>query len=438
MSGIRVGRTRVRAAGVALGAVALVAAVAVGCTGADDDSESLVVDDRSDASATLAAAIEETREDSGRIVVTIADDSDGEAFSSTTTVDVDGENLRVSSVSSFAMADDPGAEDELLGMPADLRMTLLQVDGSSYLSTEMMLAFNGVGGVDQELPAEVETARWIDVTEDVAADDDGNLLFAPGLGMTPMADDPLAAFDAVTDVAEMPTEQVDGEELRRFEASVPAADLQALLTGGATADVGGLADLDDGESDAWSARRDAISDYELAHGRAEAVFLVGQDGRLVEVQLTAVFEPEPEFADCGYFSSDNDGTLSLSFSPLDEAITAPDPAEVITSARLEELMADVTGGLFWGDTPEAGADPDVPTVSTSMGELSRDDMLGLVRSGMQREGVDPAIADTLTDQQLADLITAYLAGDHLGGGMEESDESESPEALEEEFAGCPG
>ena len=88
-----------------------------------------------------------------------------------------------------------------------------------------------------------------------------------------------------------------------------------------------------------------------------------------------------------------------------------------------------------------------------MGDLTRGELLFNVQTGMEEEGVDPASAESMTDQQLGALIDQYvaelgIAGDGVWGAPKVGDVP--PEWWEEElgeggyddpdelFESCPG
>ena len=68
-----------------------------------------------------------------------------------------------------------------------------------------------------------------------------------------------------------------------------------------------------------------------------------------------------------------------------------------------------------------------------------------VRQGMEREGIDPAMADGMTNEQLAGLIDAYMADPELASKVPEEyrvpsealDEAGEPMDADWMFEGCP-
>ena len=95
----------------------------------------------------------------------------------------------------------------------------------------------------------------------------------------------------------------------------------------------------------------------------------------------------------------------------------------------------------------------MPRTTTAMGDLTRVELLFNVQTGMEEEGVDPASAASMTDQQLGALIDQYvaelgIAGDGVWGDPKVGDVP--PEWWEEElgeggyddpddlFESCPG
>ncbi len=80
----------------------------------------------------------------------------------------------------------------------------------------------------------------------------------------------------------------------------------------------------------------------------------------------------------------------------------------------------------------------MPRTTTSMGDLTRVELLFNVRVGMEEADIDPSTADPLTDQQLGALIDQYvaqfgIAGDGVWGDPKVGDVP--PEWWEEDFTG---
>lgn len=91
------------------------------------------------------------------------------------------------------------------------------------------------------------------------------------------------------------------------------------------------------------------------------------------------------------------------------------------------------------------AESTLPRTPTALGEMTRTELFWHVRQGMEREGIDPAMADGMTNEQLAGLIDAYMADPELAAKVPEEYRVPSaalgePEELMDAdwmFEGCP-
>ncbi|MFN7151442.1 MAG: hypothetical protein ACK4V6_18435, partial [Microthrixaceae bacterium] len=111
-----------------------------------------------------------------------------------------------------------------------------------------------------------------------------------------------------------------------------------------------------------------------------------------------------------------------------------DPATIpeLSEAELVDLSQRIT---------EAAAQ--LPTVETVLGPMNRLELLSTVAIGLEMEGADPASVEGLSDQQLADLIEAYMA-ENPDLAPASDDEAMVDDAIaeaeligDEYFEGCP-
>jgi len=449
MSGIRVGRSRGRTAGVALGAMALLAGITAGCTGADDDSESLVVDDGSSAAAVVAGAVQGAADSSGRIDVVSEFDDPSLGLNSDVTIRYAGEDMEVLATMAAPFPElSPGAPE--------FELRLLAVGGATYAGGDLF----GLSPTDgASLPDGVE---WVDVTDSES--------FSTGV-TAPEAGELFASLDELSQVTELDPTSIDGHDYRTFGASMSMSAAVEFASGGDREDER-AAQIED-EDDAWIARYDAIAEYGEMHSEVEATVLIGEDDSLRRVVLELSSDIPGEFADCFVLSDVlGNGRVVLDITELgDVHIDAPDPSTVISSAEADALVESSVGETSGGADPltdpsseqidhdlvgalqyhaaTLGLDPSavpamspdevvaaaeqLPEVETALGAMSRPGLLATVSVGMSIEGIDPSVADTLTDEQLAELINAYVA--EQDGAF--FDAGAAGPVERDDFEGCP-
>ncbi len=438
-------RGAVRRFGIA-GAVALVVA-ASGCTIGDDSTE-VIVDDGGDAMTVLTEAMASLQQGSGRFrqAVTLAEES----ASSGESVGViqlegsfDGADVEVTSTL------DMGAETDEAAPMITRQRTIGDVQ---YLSVEGEL-FPGLEEgtwVATELDDTTDSFDWMFGTT--------NLLSRHGAEVV----------ESVEGLTERPPAELDGVTYRAFGGSVGIEAATALLWDGTALEE--VADETEGMPEAARDRYDRIRAYEAEHTSIELEVLVGEDGSLRRLVLEGTSEIEDRYAGCVELGSSGD--FRLEFEVFDRGapvvIEAPDPASVRSAedmvdagvAGSEEERAAVRPmfeeevragadliGLDLASIPSMSHDElldaldriDVaidalPTTDTVMGPLSRPELLEMVKLGMEIENVDPSIADSLTDEQLGELIDAYRSADSAGPEAQPSEEELSEELY---FEGCP-
>jgi hypothetical protein len=80
-----------------------------------------------------------------------------------------------------------------------------------------------------------------------------------------------------------------------------------------------------------------------------------------------------------------------------------------------------------------------PRTPTALGEMTRTELFWHVRQGMEREGIDPSMADGMTNEQLAGLIDAYMADPDLAAKVPEGYRVPSEVPVDDTFVvGEPG
>ena len=87
-----------------------------------------------------------------------------------------------------------------------------------------------------------------------------------------------------------------------------------------------------------------------------------------------------------------------------------DPATVPSMSDVELYDAEAR---IWE------AEEQQPRTPTALGEMTRTELFWHVRQGMEREGIDPSLADGMTNEQLAGLIDAYMADPSLAAKVPE-------------------
>lgn len=438
-------RGAVRRFGIA-GVVALVVA-ASGCTIGDDSTE-VIVDDGGDATTVLTEAMASLQQGSGRFrqAVTLAEES----ASSGESVGViqlegsfDGADVEVTSTL------DMGAEADEAAPMITRQRTIGDVQYLS-LEGEPLPGWEEGTWVATELDDTTDSFDWMFGTT--------NLLSRHGAEVV----------GSVEGLAERPPAELDGVTYRAFGGSVGIEAATALLWDGTALEE--IEDETEGMPEAARDRYDRIRAYEAEHTSIELEVLVGEDGSLRRLVLEGTSEVEDRYADCMELGSSGD--FRLEFEVFDRGapvvIEAPDPASV----RSAEDMVDVgVGGSeeeraavrpMFEEEVRAGADligldpasipsmshdelldaldridvaiDALPTTDTVMGPLSRPELLEMVKLGMEIENVDPSIADSLTDEQLGELIDAYRSAESAGPDAQPSEEELSEELY---FEGCP-
>lgn len=484
-------------------AATMCAGALVGCTGGDGIE--VVVDGDQDPGVELAAMVEATRTSSGRFTQTARwdmgamaeafTDADAGAQDAPATSDDGGApatTLEFHSDGEFAGDDLHATMRSTVDVgdgPVDIVQELLVVGGATYTTNQELPESPGLD-VDLSPGSAVAAAlgdrRWIEQpVDDPAGDGVASDLagMGPGFGGP---EDTWQLLGSLATVSESAPVEVDGETLRSFSGTADPDQFWGVST-------------DAGLSEEYQpegvdpARLDRIERYRAEHVHLDVAVLVDPDGLLRRVEVAFREDIEEDYRTCVELMTFGEGTVTLEFRDLGDPVevAAPDPADVMPAAEYEavvdrwsaDLDAELSAGLDLGPAEELdaeyradleqevvdgayliGLDPasvpgmteeelydaldrivvaaeDAPTTPTALGEMSRPDLLWHVRAGMEREGVDPATADGLTDEQLAALIDAYMADPALAGkvpeeyvGLGDEDEDWAFDWLE----GCPG
>lgn len=223
------------------------------------------------------------------------------------------------------------------------------------------------------------------------------------------------------------------------------------------------------------------------------VHLDGED-RLVRSIISSRVDVEDQYAECSFFrNAAQEVVVDVSGHGEEITIEVPDPATILSEEEYEELTGfstepveddlgfdpeelereferletvlstadgERTRGAIEDDLrkfgsvieldPEAVADLDdaalveahdrasaalagMGRTPTALGELTRVELLWNVRWGMELLGIDPATADGMSDQQLAELIDAHVEQYGVAG-----DGAWGDPAVEDPFGGVPG
>lgn len=457
----------------AVAGVVAVLVAATGCTLGDDSTE-VVVDDGGDAMAALTAAVERTQGVSGEFTMRTRTDmssmydtlseeqleaeglevGDG-VLESEVNGRFDGENMEaVIQASAFGLDDEFDWPDET---------RFLVVDGASYMTLmpfepdEVTAALGARTWIEQELPE--------DALDDMGLPAGGDVL----MGAASPADvlSSLSNLSELVGLREEAGSTFDGVDVRTFRGEMSVADMWPDA---------GMGDVWEDELDPGQLERmDRIEAYRAEHVRSEVTVLVDTEGLVRRVEVTTTSDVEEEFRRCLHMATTMEGSLVTELRALgsDVQIAAPDPADVMTLEeydrlyeQLEPETIDIDGGDVDLDVPDEllddlpsdwreiaeqvvrdgagliGLDPaTIPTMTeeelfdaeqriyeaetaaprtpTALGDMTHSDLLWHVRQGMEREGVDPSMADGMTDEQLAALIDAYMADPDLAAKVPE-------------------
>lgn len=443
----------VRRVGVAGVAALLIAAT--GCTLGDDSTE-VVVDDGGDAMATLSGAMDSLQVGSGRFRQTVSfveDPGTPEEVAGEFRLEGSFAGTDVEATSTFDFGDGPDAPEPVVTRQRTIGST-------SYFAYE--------GAPD-------DFAGWPDGTwieYDLDDTDEADMIDPTGGMMPPFLQDGAALVDSVEGLAEASPVELDGTSFRSFEGSVGMEGAEALLSSGAEP-----YDEFEGMSAAERARFERIRAYESARTPIQMEVLVGDDGSLRRLTLEGSSDIEPQYADCWMLS---EGDFRFELEVFDRGapveVVAPDPStvrawddadlsgwfaddpefdedgmmrgfleeEVRAGAWVVGLDPATIGDLSDGELVDlqqriAEASQQLPTVETVLGPMNRLELLSTVAIGLEMEGADPASVEGLSDQQLAELIDAYLTEnpDLAPTTAEEPELSLEDEEYGFDYEGCP-
>lgn len=302
----------------------------------------------------------------------------------------------------------------------------------------------------------------------------------------------LGDLDQLVDLREAGTVEFDGTEVRSFRAEFSQ---QALWSEGEVDEFGQELTTEQ------QARADRIRAYRDERVRSDVEVLVDREGLVRRVEVSTTDDIEPIYRNCMQMYGMGDSSLVIELRALGSPveITAPEPAQVMPleeyDALWEQRMADEIGeyapsdelddlpeldaleaegrrwleqgvidgadliGLDTATVPAMSddelyaaeqriweAEAALPRTPTALGEMTRTELFWHVRQGMEREGIDPAMADGMTNEQLAGLIDAYMADPALASKVPEeyrvpAEALDEPEELMDAdwmFEGCPG
>lgn len=445
---------------------ALAAAVALaGCTGGEGE---VVIDGTGDPEADLAAAVEATLSGTGRFeqvdVLEFVDLPESDSAG-----DSDSSGDDVFTMRSSGAFDGPNLTATLLpGEDGATATEVLLVDGRAYVGLGEVdeLSEEFVPGALEEMRALIGDARWIELTEPDADDGGSSMSWFIGVAVDPAATDPLVR---ITEMLESPdsvlddgTEVLDGVEHRRVLAALPVEGFLGAAGGEQDPDIPELPESEE--------RLQRVLDAAAQHQRVEVTVLISPDGLLRRLEVVLSSDVPEQYRDCMWFLTGIDGTSTVDFFDLgsDVSIEGPPADEVLdgeNARALEDLWAEAWVGPAFdesgtGDGEEwseqwteadreyledelrtyadvIGLDPatissmsieemgeasdriwdamdDLPTTETTLGALTRPELLDMVKMGMEWLDIDPATADTMTDEQLGTAIDAYLAENSRG------------------------
>jgi hypothetical protein len=428
---------------------------AAGCTLGDDSTE-VVVDDGGDAMATLSGAMESLQVGSGRFRQTVSFVEAGgtaEEFAGEFRLEGSFTGTDVESVSTFDFGD----------MPEPVVTRERAIGSKRYTTTE---------GSPDGVPGWPD-GTWVEYD----LEDEDEVIDPTGGMMSPFLQDGAALVDSVEGLAQASPVELDGTSFRSFEGSVGLEGADALLSGGEEP-----YDETEGMSADDRARFERIRAYESARTPIRVEVLVGEDGTLRRLILEGTSDIEPQYARCSALFAGGDFRFELEVfdrgAPIE--IVAPDPATVkawddpsLFGSFADDPEFDEDGMMrgFLEEEVHAGAwviglDPatipalsddelvdlqqriaeasqQLPTVETVLGPMNRLELLSTVAIGLEMEGADPASVEGLSDQQLAELIEAYLT-ENPDLAPTNGDEGMTDDALADEelisdeyFEGCP-
>ena len=161
---------------------------------------------------------------------------------------------------------------------------------------------------------------------------------------------------------------------------------------------------DESLPDDVKARVETIVDYMHDHTQLEMTVLAAGDqvGR-VDIRYTS--SVEEAYEDCLYLDVDSasNGILSFEFTDLGAPITlvAPDPSTVVSASELQDSPSAYDDGF----DAEFGSEP---SITTSDGEWTRDDLEEWVIDDADRLGIDPVTVPALPQDQLVALYERSL------------------------------
>jgi hypothetical protein len=321
-------RARTATAGAAL--VAAVPALFLAACTDDSGYATVVIDDGGTAAATLAAAVESTVGDSGRIEMTANGTfgHGGTAWSQVATVQFIGDDSLTTTTITF---DDAGE-------PVESTIESLSVDGATYFGTPTYGATAGGNVVEAPYPDGIE---WIDASAMLpqsSAD--------PGASAAAVWRSFSTAFLGLSEVTEVDAQRIDGESFRSFDARLGTDQLAALM--GATGEAPpGVRDPAE-----WEERFASVQRYAGDHVWVDATVLIDGDGRLRRVTLEWFDDVDAAFEGCialtGFVSTER---AQLDFFDVGGdvgPIEAPDPETVMSVAEQQALLMDATPS---GPTP---------------------------------------------------------------------------------------
>jgi hypothetical protein len=263
------------------------------------------------------------------------------------------------------------------------------------------------------------------------------------------------------------------------------------------------------EAREWDVRRDAVDRYVADRTSVVADLYLGPDDQLLKMVVSARTDIEDQFEDCwALYTPFEELSITTDFTDLggEVVIEAPDPSTVLSLEDLlvafpstwddfedydePVLLETVDGarerGAVMNDLEKFGhviglvPDPwtlpreeryaaaaplrdlsdaelvarynevdavlaELPRTSTSIGELTRPELLWNTKWGLETFGGDIAVADGLSDAEIGALIDGYV--EHNGGAVgdgvwgdiapEALDTTDDELSVEEEFEGCP-
>lgn len=289
------------------------------------------------------------------------------------------------------------------------------IDGTQYFSlgdgvSDALFGMDTVENIGERL----DGRTWLALDQSEVLDPAEAMVFG-------RVDSPVQLLDGATQVDHVAPREYDGETMQVLTARLqePEQRLPAET--------------------AIDSRVAAIQQYRAEHSYGVAEVLIDADGRMRRIEITTIDEIEEQYRSCVLLATEPELGLVVEFYDLgaDIEIEAPPADTVVSALEWQTILSEAVAGhgQVWPGattTTEVSGSPGIPTYSTPVGELDRPGLERMVTMGLEMLGADPVDLTQFTDEELVELIQAYI------DNLYEFDVDVPDEELNELYEGCPG